>query len=50
MSGRQNAVSSFNLNGSNGAPTDIVTDGTSLWVTNDSRRASGSSSARRDIG
>jgi hypothetical protein len=36
LSGSQNAASSFNLNSGNSAPTDIVTDGTSLWVANDS--------------
>ena len=35
LSGSQNAASSFNLNGSNGSPRDIVTDGASLWVVND---------------
>jgi len=34
--GSQNAVSSFALNGSNTNPKDIVTDGTHLWVVNDS--------------
>jgi hypothetical protein len=34
-SGSQNAASSFNLNGSNTSPKDIVTDGTHLWVVND---------------
>jgi hypothetical protein len=33
-SGSQNAVSSFSLNGSNTSPTDLVTDGTSIWVLN----------------
>ena len=36
LSGSQNAASSFNLNGSNTSPKDIVTDGTNLWVVNDS--------------
>jgi hypothetical protein len=31
-SGSQNAASSFSLNGANSNPTDIVTDGTHLWV------------------
>jgi hypothetical protein len=35
LSGSQNAAGSFNLNGSNGSPTDLVTDGTSVWVVND---------------
>ena len=35
LSGSQNAASSFSLNGSNTSPTDIVTDGTSFWVVND---------------
>ena len=35
LSGSQNAASSFSLNGSNRSPTDIVTDGTSFWVVND---------------
>jgi hypothetical protein len=35
-SGSQNAASSFNLNGSNSSPKDIVTDGANLWVVNDS--------------
>ena len=30
----QNAFSSFPLNGSNTSPTDLVTDGTSIWVLN----------------
>lgn len=34
LSGSQNAASSFNLASGNGAPTDIVTDGASLWVVN----------------
>ena len=34
-SGSQNASSSFNLNSGNKSPTDIVTDGTYLWVVND---------------
>jgi len=36
LSGSQNAASSFNLNGSNTNPKDLVTDGASLWVVNDS--------------
>ncbi len=36
LSGSQNAASSFSLNSSNRSPKDIVTDGTSLWVVNDS--------------
>ena len=36
LSGSQNAASSFSLNSSNTNPKDIVTDGTSLWVVNDS--------------
>jgi len=36
LSGSQNAASSFNLNSGNGDPKDIVTDGASLWVVNDS--------------
>ena len=36
LSGSQTAVSSFKLNSSNTSPKDIVTDGTSLWVVNDS--------------
>jgi len=35
LSGSQNAASSFSLNGSNTSPTDVVTDGSSLWVVND---------------
>ena len=35
-SGTQNATSSFNLNSGNLDPKGIVTDGTSLWVVNDS--------------
>jgi hypothetical protein len=35
LSGSQNAAGSFNLNGSNTSPKDIVTDGTNLWVVND---------------
>lgn len=34
LSGSQNAASSFNLNGSNNSPTDLVTDGASIWVLN----------------
>lgn len=36
LSGSQNAASSFSLNGSNTSPKDLVTDGTSIWVVNDS--------------
>ncbi len=36
LSGSQNAVSSFNLTNGNTSPKDIVTDGASLWVVNDS--------------
>ena len=36
LSGSQNAASSFNLNSGNTSPKDVVTDGTSLWVVNDS--------------
>ncbi len=36
LSGTQNAASSFNLNSSDTGPKDIVTDGTYLWVVNDS--------------
>jgi len=36
LSGSQNPASSFNLNSGNKNPTDIVTDGQSLWVVNDS--------------
>jgi sugar lactone lactonase YvrE len=36
LSGSQNAASSFNLNSDNTNSKDIVTDGTSLWVVNDS--------------
>jgi hypothetical protein len=35
LSGSQNAASSFNLNSGNRDPKDIVTDGASLWVVND---------------
>lgn len=35
LNGSQNATSSFNLAGGNGSPTDLVTDGTSIWVVND---------------
>jgi hypothetical protein len=35
-SGSQNAASSFALNSGNANPKDIVTDGTYLWVVNDS--------------
>lgn len=36
LSGTQNAASSFNLNSSNTSPKDLVTDGASIWVVNDS--------------
>ena len=36
LSGSQNAASSFSLNSGNTSPKDIVTNGASLWVTNDS--------------
>lgn len=36
LSGSQNAASSFSLNSGNRDPKDIVTDGASLWVVNDS--------------
>ena len=36
LSGSQNAVSSFSLNSGNKDAKDIVTDGSSLWVVNDS--------------
>jgi len=36
LSGTQNATSSFNLDRNNHDPKGIVTDGTSLWVVNDS--------------
>ncbi len=36
LSGSQNAASSFSLNSANANPKDIVTDGTYLWVVNDS--------------
>jgi hypothetical protein len=36
LSGSQNAASSFSLNSANTSPKDIVTDGVSLWVVNDS--------------
>ncbi len=36
LSGSQNAASSFSLNSGNTNPKDIVTDGTYLWVVNDS--------------
>ena len=35
-SGSQNAATSFSLNSGNAGPKDIVTDGTYLWVVNDS--------------
>lgn len=36
LSGSQNATSNFRLNSSNTSPKDIVTDGVSFWVVNDS--------------
>jgi hypothetical protein len=36
LSGSQNAASSFSLNSGNKDPKGVVTDGTSLWVVNDS--------------
>lgn len=36
LSGSQNAASSFALNSGNRDPKDLVTDGSSLWVVNDS--------------
>ncbi len=36
LSGTQTAASNFALNSSNTSPKDIVTDGTSIWVVNDS--------------
>ena len=36
LSGSQNATSNFALNSGNTSPKDIVTDGTNLWVVNDS--------------
>ena len=36
LSGSQTAASSFSLNTNNKSPKDIVTDGASLWVLNDS--------------
>ncbi len=36
LSGSQNAASSFSLNSGNRSAKDIVTDGASLWVVNDS--------------
>ncbi len=36
MSGSQSPASSFNLSASNTSPKDLVTDGTSIWVVNDS--------------
>jgi hypothetical protein len=36
LSGSQNAASSFALNSGNRDPTDVVTDGTHLWVVNNS--------------
>ncbi|MEX2176874.1 MAG: hypothetical protein WD872_21080, partial [Pirellulaceae bacterium] len=35
LTGSQNAASSFSLNSGNRSPKDIVTDGTHLWVVND---------------
>ncbi len=36
LSGSQNAASSFALNSGNRSPKDIVTDGSNIWVVNDS--------------
>ncbi len=36
LSGSQSAASSFNLNSNNSSPKDLVTDGASIWVVNDS--------------
>ena len=36
LSGSQNATSNLQLNSGNTSPKDIVTDGTNLWVVNDS--------------
>jgi hypothetical protein len=36
LTASQNAASSFNLNSANSNPKDLVTDGTSIWVVNDS--------------
>lgn len=36
LSGSQNAISSFAVNSGNRDPKDIVTDGTNLWLVNDS--------------
>ena len=36
LSGSQSPASSFNLSASNTSPKDLVTDGTSIWVVNDS--------------
>jgi hypothetical protein len=36
LSGSQNAISNFALNSGNTSPKDLVTDGASLWVVNDS--------------
>ncbi len=36
LSGSQSAASSFNLNSGNSSPKDLVTDGASIWVVNDS--------------
>ena len=41
LSGSQNAASSFSLNSGNTSPKDIVTDGASLWVVNDSTHRQG---------
>ena len=41
LSGSQNAASSFSLNSGNTSPKDIVTDGASLWVVNDSHDRQG---------
>jgi len=35
LSGSQNAASSFALNSGNRSPKDLVTDGTNIWVVND---------------
>ncbi len=36
LSGSQNAASNFALNSGNRSPKDLVTDGTNIWVVNDS--------------
>jgi subtilisin family serine protease/subtilisin-like proprotein convertase family protein len=36
LSGTLNAASNFSLNGGNTSPKDLVTDGASIWVVNDS--------------